>query len=670
METLEHNGILVIDRPPYLELSITVRGTEIQLSHIQEEMALAWVKKLGTPYVDDPVFEKNFMTDFSKALGVSPVLHASEVDFAEVIKVVDAERARKENMTPELKKADREARKIIREELKEKYGFANVDGERMELGNYQTEPSGIFMGRGQHPLRGRWKQGASQKDITLNIDPDAAKLLEGDWKELCWAPETMWVAKWMDELTGKVKYIWLHDSTPIKQEREAAKFAKAVKVEKRIDEIREHIMGGLISDKPKRRMVAAACYLIDTLSLRVGDEKDPEEADTVGATTLRAEHLKFKTTSIVFDFLGKDSVAWHKEVEPHPDVYSVLTELHENALERIASFKSRKSKKTKADPKKIAQIFPNVNSTHVNRFLSEVYPELTAKIFRTYHASTIMRDELKTSKAKKTDPEFIKKAAFKRANLEVARVMNHTKQAPKGWSSSADRYRDRIKKAEVRVQKAKINLKNQQTRLRKIKKKEAADRAKKLELIKKKKDTLEKYRISVTSWRERRDKAKVTWDNARANKSRTRSSKRKGTTTKKERLEEAQARIERTKERLDKTEAGLVSARNRYQKSKASLEKQQQALASWKEASAKRIAAGEKSVQTAKARVTKAEHAKKKIEIDFALAKESRTWNLGTSLKSYIHPKVVYKWSQRIDYDWRKVYSTTLQRKFEGWIEK
>ena len=66
----------------------------------------------------------------------------------------------------------------------------------------------------------------------------------------------------------------------------------------------------------------------------------------------------------------------------------------------------------------------------------------------------------------------------------------------------------------------------------------------------------------------------------------------------------------------------------------------------------------------------KAEDAKKKIEIDFALAKESRTWNLGTSLKSYIHPKIVYRWSQRIDYDWRKVYSTTLQRKFEGWIDK
>ena len=93
-------------------------------------------------------------------------------------------------------------------------------------------------------------------------------------------------------------------------------------------------------------MIAAACYLIDTLSLRVGDEKDPEEADTVGATTLRLEHLTFKNGLIVFDFLGKDSVPWHKELEMPSDVYTVFQELYRNANERLQSFKSRKSKET------------------------------------------------------------------------------------------------------------------------------------------------------------------------------------------------------------------------------------------------------------------------------------------------------------------------------------
>ncbi len=669
MESLIHNGILVIDPPPPRGLSIKAREEEITLSQLQEEMAVAWVKKLGTSYVDDPVFAKNFMTDFSKALGISLDLEVDEVDFSEVIRVVQEEREVKESMTSEQKKVESEERKTIREQLKEHYGHALVDGERMELGNYQTEPSGIFMGRGEHPLRGRWKQGATKKDITLNISPEGVSNLEGEWGELVWAPDTMWIAKWTDELTSKVKYIWLHDSTPIKQEREAAKFDKALKVERRIEEIREHIMDGLRSDELQRRMVAAACYLIDNLSLRVGDEKDPEEADTVGATTLRVEHLTFHDSSVVFDFLGKDSVQWHKELEMPSEVYDVLKELYDNATERVASFESRKSKKTRGDPKKIAQIFPTIRSTHVNRFLSEVYPELSAKVFRTYHASVTMREELKTSKARKVDPEFVKKEAFRRANLEVARVMNHTKQAPPGWNRSAERYKERIKKSEVRIVKATTQLKEAQARFRKIKKKEDEARKGKQERITKQKTSVENNMASVRLWREKRGKAKVTWDNARSQKSRTRTSSRKGKSTKKQRLDDAQERIDRTRERLDKAEAGLMSARERHQKSKISLEKQQETFNEWKEQSAKRLVVGERAVETAKERVKKAELAKRKIEVDFALAKDCRTWNLGTSLKSYIHPKIVYKWCDRVDYDWRKVYTPTLQRKFEGWID-
>ena len=165
MKSLAHNGILVLEPQPAQGLKIIARGQEIILSQLQEEMAIAWVRKLGTPYVEDPVFAANFMMDFSKALGIDSVLKVDEIDFSEVTRVVKEERATKENMTPEEKKAQREQRKLLRESLKEKYGYALVDGERMELGNYQTEPSGIFMGRGQHPLRGRWKQGATKKDI-------------------------------------------------------------------------------------------------------------------------------------------------------------------------------------------------------------------------------------------------------------------------------------------------------------------------------------------------------------------------------------------------------------------------------------------------------------------------------------------------------------------------
>ena len=66
-------------------------------------------------------------------------------------------------------------RKVIREANKERYGYAVIDGERCEVGNYTAEPSSIFMGRGEHPWRGRWKEGPSHVDIELNLSPDALR---------------------------------------------------------------------------------------------------------------------------------------------------------------------------------------------------------------------------------------------------------------------------------------------------------------------------------------------------------------------------------------------------------------------------------------------------------------------------------------------------------------
>jgi DNA topoisomerase-1 len=50
-------------------------------------------------------------------------------------------------------------------------------------------------------------------------------------------------------------------------------------------------------------------------------------------------------------------------------------------------------------------------------------------------------------------------------------------------------------------------------------------------------------------------------------------------------------------------------------------------------------------------------------------AKElTRDYNLGTSLKSYVDPRVYYEWGREVDYDWRNYYSSTLEKKF-SWVD-
>ena len=50
---------------------------------------------------------------------------------------------------------------------------------------------------------------------------------EGNWKGIVWEPNKMYVAKWEDKLTGKIKYVWFSDTAFLKQNREKEKFQKA-----------------------------------------------------------------------------------------------------------------------------------------------------------------------------------------------------------------------------------------------------------------------------------------------------------------------------------------------------------------------------------------------------------------------------------------------------------
>ena len=50
------------------------------------------------------------------------------------------------------------------------------------------------------------------------------------------------------------------------------------------------------------------------------------------------------------------------------------------------------------------------------------------------------------------------------------------------------------------------------------------------------------------------------------------------------------------------------------------------------------------------------------------LQKETRDYNLGTSLRNYIDPRVMRAWLTYVDLDWDAIYTTTLRRKFK-WAE-
>ncbi len=430
--TLQQNGILFPPLFESLKIKLKIKGENIPLDLNQEEMVYQWAKKKDTPYAQDKVFQKNFSLDFAKTLSSKfKKISYEDLDFSDAYKLVDKEKDLKEMMTKEEKKALAVKRKELREQLKEKYGKSIMDGKEVEVGNYMAEPPGIFIGRGEHPLRGRWKPPVTAKDVTLNLGKES-KVPEGDWGKIVHDKESMWLASWLDYLTQKRKYVWLADTAGLKQDRDKDKYEKAVNLAKEIEKIKDRIVKDMKSKDPKISKISTACYLIYRTAMRVGDEKDPEEADTVGATTLRKEHINLTPDAIKFDFLGKDSVRWQETVpaQGHDKQF------HEN-LKKIIQ-----NKKPKDD------IFDGITSRHVNVYYSSIVKGLTAKVFRTYLATNVVKNYLKEHDNLKGKTPNEKLHHAKLANLEAAIMCNHKRTIPKTFEQALEKKRDTLKKIE------------------------------------------------------------------------------------------------------------------------------------------------------------------------------------------------------------------------------
>lgn len=478
LKSLKHNGIYV-PKYDFKEFNIKIQGQTIKLTPKSEQMAVAWIRKrqsVASP--PDHVFMKNFMIEFlEKIKQENPTLqflgnfaseyikkiesHANEVgnpnapihqdiDFSQISNYVEEEKNKKLNLSQEEKKKQAEQRKIIREELKAKFAVAEVDGQKLEIANWTAEPSCLFAGRGDHPQRGKWKEGPREEDIILNL-PKNTPVPAGNWKDTIWEPNKMYVAKWEDKLTGKIKYVWFSDTAFLKQNREMEKFKKAETLGKQIGKIEDHILKNLNAKDENRRKTATVCWLILNPNMRVGDEKDPDEADTVGAITLRSEHIKIEGDTLHFDFLGKDSVRWIKQVKAPP------------AMIKNIEYFSKTSKE---------YLFEGIDSKNVSRFLSEKMPGLTAKVFRTWRCTKTVREELEKSGVKKEDPDYVKTYVAKMANLKVAEVANHKRKIPPTFDKRVEDKEGRLKELEVLLkQKKKEGKKTEslETRIEKAK---------------------------------------------------------------------------------------------------------------------------------------------------------------------------------------------------------
>ena len=462
--TLKHNGPLFPKPYVYRNLTVQVKGKSVPLSLEQEEMAWAWGAKLETPYVEDKVFQKNFWSDFKPLFSkeLQETKFPEDWDFRKIHTTVMAEREKNKEKPKEVK----EAEKAERDKLKAIYGRAELDGHDVELGAYIVEPAGLFMGRGQHPLRGKWKTQAQPEDITLNLSkgsPVPPAPTGHKWGEVVENKGALWTAMWRDSIGGAQKRIMFGATSFVKQNADQKKFQKAIDLANNWDKVIAYIDKGLTARDLYTRKVATICKIISVMSIRVGDEKEWESADTVGATSLRIEHIKVLDTKIEFDFLGKDSVRYHN-----------IVEFDVNVIRNIKEFINGKKKGDK--------IFDELGSPDVSMFLSGVQPGLTAKQFRTATGSTLLCQALVSKELDPNLKEAKKLEHFTNANLEVALKLNHQSAVSAGYDVSVSRMKEVLAQTKKEYNELKASIDGDLDAAK-------AERDKKIELAKLMKDS-------------------------------------------------------------------------------------------------------------------------------------------------------------------------------------
>lgn len=404
----------------------------MRLSQDAEEVAGFYAKMLEHDYTTKEIFNNNFFKDWRKCMNEkekSTITDLKKCNF----KLMHAHFMNVSEQNRNRSKEEKKAIKEKNEEVQKEYGFCTIDGHKEKIGNFRIEPPGLFRGRGEHPKMGMLKRRVVPEDVLINCSKDSkvpSAPSGHKWKEVRHDPNVTWLASWTENVQNQVKYVMLNPSSKLKGEKDWQKYEMARRLDKQIDQIRKKYKEGWKSKEMRIRQRAVALYFIDKLALRAGNEKDEDQADTVGCCSLRVEHIELhekkddKEYVVVFDFLGKDSIRYYNEVPVEKRVFKNLQLFMEN--------------KAGND-----DLFDRLNTQIMNKHLNELMEGLTAKVFRTFNASSTLQDQL--DKLTNEDDSVAEKIlSYNRANRAVAILCNHQRSVPKGHEKSMELLKEKI----------------------------------------------------------------------------------------------------------------------------------------------------------------------------------------------------------------------------------
>ncbi|MEU5312706.1 DNA topoisomerase IB [Streptomyces sp. NPDC021562] len=215
------------------------------------------------------------------------------------------------------------------------------------------------------------------------------------------------------DAAGRRQYLY---HRRFREQQERAKHDHVLTVAETLPRLRERVTRdlarrGLCHD----RVLGCAARLLDLGFFRIGNESYARDNDTYGLTTLLREHVSCHGGEVCFTYAAKNSkeVARTLVDEPVSRTTRALLRRNDDSARLFAYWGSRS--------------WHDVHAADLNAYLREgTGADLTAKDFRTWHATVLAAVALAVSAPAAEESEAFRTRAVRRAVREVAGYLGNT----------------------------------------------------------------------------------------------------------------------------------------------------------------------------------------------------------------------------------------------------
>jgi DNA topoisomerase-1 len=213
------------------------------------------------------------------------------------------------------------------------------------------------------------------------------------------------------DAAGRRQYVYHPDW---RAKRDKMKFDRVTEVAALLPSARDTIVTHLALDgMPVERAAGTAVRLLDLGYFRIGSDSYADSNGSFGLTTLEKRHVRRKGDRLVFCFTGKSGIEHCVEIDDPLAMAAVETmRRRRGGGDRLLAYKERR--------------WVPVDAATVNDYLRDMTgAEITAKDFRTWHATVLAAASLAVSQEHGTS-KASRARAVRAAMTEVSEYLGNT----------------------------------------------------------------------------------------------------------------------------------------------------------------------------------------------------------------------------------------------------